>query len=396
MINMRKILIKLFIKDYQNIQDTKVRAKYGTLAGAVGIVSNILLSALKIILGVLTFSISIIADGVNNLTDGLSSLITIVGFKLSAEPADEEHPFGHERIEYITGLIISFLIIIISFTLGKEAVVKIFSNEAQTNISYITLILMVVSVAFKCWQGIFYKNMAKAIDSNTLVASSKDSFNDCISTSVVIFCIIVNLLTDGAWNIDGYAGLFVAGFILVSGIKLVIETVNPLLGSAPSKELILSLEEKIKSYDGILGIHDLVVHNYGPNRNFASVHVEVSSDVPIIITHDLIDNIEMDIRKELNIELTIHMDPVDINNPEVQKLKEVVNTILHDFDPKLTFHDFRCVFGISHTNVLFDVVIPIKYHLSSNELKEKITDLIKQYDPKLNPVINIDLAYTHI
>lgn len=392
---MHKLLVKIFIKNYKNTEDPKIRSKYGTLSGIIGIITNLLLAITKIILGIISFSVGIVADGINNLSDSLSSVITIIGFKLSAEPADAKHPFGHERIEYITGLIISFIILMIAVTLGKESVMKLIENKHTMEISYVILGIMTLSVLVKCWQGVFYKKMAKAIDSEALGANSIDSFNDCLSTGAVIVSMIIYLVTDGKVSIDGYAGIFVAIFIMISGIKLCKDTISPLLGEAPSSALINELAEKITQYDGVLGIHDLVIHNYGPNKNFASVHVEVASDVPIMISHDQMDNIEHDIKKEMNIDLTIHMDPIDIKNEKVLSLKKIITDIVTTYDKSLSIHDFRVVFGVTHNNVLFDLVLPLKYFKTPAEVRCEIISLIKEYDQTLNPIIEIDQAYEH-
>lgn len=392
---MHKLLVKIFIKNYKNTDDPKIRSKYGTLSGVVGIITNLILAIVKIILGIISFSVAIIADGVNNLSDSLSSIITIIGFKLSSEPADAKHPFGHERIEYITGLIISFLILMIAVTLGKESVMKIFENEKAMEITPIILGIMLFSVIVKCWQGLFYRKMAKAINSEALKANSTDSFNDCLSTLAVIISMIIYLISNKRISIDSYAGIFVAIFIMISGIKLCKETISPLLGEAPSAELIKSLADKILTYDGVLGIHDLVIHNYGPNKNFASVHVEVASDVPIMISHDQMDNIEHDIKKEMNIDLTIHMDPIDIKDEKVLTFKKIVTDIVTSYDSTLSIHDFRVVFGVTHNNVLFDLVLPLKYDKTPAEVRCDIISLIKEYDQTLNPIIEIDQAYEH-
>lgn len=324
---MQKLLVKLFIKDYQNVTDSKVRGKYGSLSGIVGIISNLLLCSVKIALGLLTASVSILADGINNLTDAGSSIITLIGFKLSSAPADDDHPYGHERIEYITGMMISFIILIIGFTLGKESVVKIIEKEVANKISYLAIGIMIFSILVKFWQSIFYKKMAKAIQSEALMASSKDSLNDCISTAAVIIGILLVKLTHW-YFVDGLVGILVAIFIMISGVKMIIDTVNPLIGNMPSAEEITLISQKIMSYPGILGIHDLVIHRYGSCTTFVTVHAEVDSQVDVVVSHDVIDNIERDFKADLNINLTIHLDPVDISNPETIRLKKIIQHLL--------------------------------------------------------------------
>ena len=389
---MQKLLVKLFIKNYKNTSDPKIRGKYGTLSGIVGIISNILLCSIKIFIGFISSSISVMADGINNLTDAGTSIITLIGFKLSSAPADEDHPFGHERIENITGLIISFLIIIIGFTLGKESVTKLINGNSTSEISFVTIIVMGISIVIKLWQSIFYRKMAKAINSDALIASSKDSLNDSLSTTVVILGLIIIKLTNFT-PIDSILGIGLAIFILISGIKMVIETINPLIGVMPTQEEIEQISEKIVSYDGIIGIHDLVVHKYGNCTTFVTAHAEVPSDVDVVVSHDIIDNIERDFREELNIDLTIHMDPVDNKNPMTNELKEKVNNIVKSIDPILSIHDFRVVYGDTHTNLLFDVSMPINFSCSPKELRELISLEIKKLDGNYFAVIQIDQLY---
>lgn len=389
---MQKLLVKLFIKDYQKINDSKVRSKYGTLSGIIGIISNLILCSIKIILGILTTSLSILADGINNLTDAGSSVITLIGFKLSSIPADEDHPFGHERIEYITGLIISFLILIIGFSLGKESISKLINKEVSQSISIIIIIIMIMSILIKLWQSIFYRKMAKAIHSEALIASSKDSLNDCISTTAVIIGLILFKIT--SWQpIDSILGMIVAIFIIISGLKMVFETVNPLIGTKPSQEEINSITKKILSYPGIIGVHDLVIHHYGSCTTFATVHAEVPSDEDIVTSHDIVDNIERDFRNELGIDLTIHMDPVDINNPQTNELKEKILHIIKDINTDLSIHDFRVVYGETHTNLVFDVAMLVKFSCTKKELRELIISEIKKIDENYFAIIQIDQLY---
>ena len=389
---MQKLLVKLFIKNYKNTSDPIVRGKYGTLSGIIGIISNILLCSIKIFIGFISSSISIMADGINNLTDAGTSIITLIGFKLSSAPADEDHPFGHERIENITGLIISFLIVIIGFTLGKESITKLINGGSTSEISLITIILMGISIIIKLWQAIFYRKMAKAINSDALIASSKDSLNDSLSTSVVILGLVIIKFTNFT-PIDSILGIGLSIFILISGIKMIIETINPLIGVMPTQEEIDQISEKILSYDGIIGIHDLVVHKYGNCTTFVTAHAEVPSDVDVVVSHDIIDNIERDFRNELNIDLTIHMDPVDNKNPKTLELKEKVNKIVKEVNEKLSIHDFRVVYGDTHTNILFDVSMPINFSCTPKELREIITTEIKKINENYFVIIQIDQLY---
>ena len=389
---MQKLLVKLFIKNYENIQDPVIRGKYGSLSGIVGIISNLILCSIKIFLGFITASVSIMADGINNLTDAGSSIITLIGFKLSSAPADDDHPFGHERIEYVTGLIISFLIIMIGFTLGKESISKIINPSTEYEISIITIVIMLISISIKLWQSIFYRKMAKTINSEALIASSKDSLNDCISTFAVIVGLVIIKLTS-FYLIDGIIGIGVSLFIIISGIKMVIETIHPLIGTMPTQEELDIISQKILSYEGIIGIHDLVVHHYGNCTKFVTAHAEVPSHIDIVKSHDIIDNIERDFRNELDIDLTIHMDPVDLLNPKTQELKLSVYKIVKDIDESLSIHDFRVVYGDSHTNILFDVAMPIKFKYSPKELREIITYEIQKMDSNYFVIIQIDQLY---
>ncbi len=387
---MTELLLKLFVKDYKNVNDSKVRGKYGIFSGIIGVIVNLILCSVKIFAGLISGSLSILADGINNLSDAGSSIVTMVGFKLSTMPADEEHPFGHERIEYISGMIVAMLIILIGATLFKSSIEKII-NPVEVETSIYIYIILGVSIFFKMWLGLFNRKLGKKIDSTTLLATSQDSFNDTISTAVVLLGIVFTALTD--INIDGYLGLLVSLFILKSGFDLVKETAKPLIGVAPTKEEIEEISNKILSYEGILGIHDLVFHNYGPNKKFVTVHTEVDSSVNVMLSHDMIDNIERDFKHELNIDLVIHMDPVDIKDEKTNLYKGVVIDIVKNYDEQFTIHDFRIVSGPTHTNILFDLVIPIKYPLKASQVKAEIKELISQYDKKLIAVIQVDQLY---
>lgn len=387
---MRKLLLKLFIKNYKNTSDPKVRVKYGTLSGIVGIISNCILCIIKILAGFLSGSVSIMADGINNLSDAGSSIITLIGFKLSSKPADEDHPFGHQRIEYLTGVIVSFIILIIGLTLFKSSFEKIL-HPSDVEITPIIYVILSISILIKCWQSIFYRKNGKDIDSTALIASSQDSLNDCIATSVVIIGTVIYHLSGIA--LDGYMGVIVSIFIVISGIKMLKDTMNPLIGENVSKEYKDMICNKVRSYPCILGVHDLVVHTYGQNRVFATIHAEVSSKGDILELHDIIDNIERDFRVEKNIDLVIHMDPIDITDPKTLELKYMVLKIINDYDPNLSIHDFRVVHGQTHTNILFDISVPIKYKVTPCELRNYISQQIREKDNRLNPIIQIDQLY---
>ena len=388
---MLNILARLFIKDYKNTKEANVRSAYGVLCAIMGIITNLLICAFKIVVGIISGAISIMADGINNLTDGGSSLITLIGFKMANKPADKDHPFGHERIEYINGLIVSLIVLVIGVLLAKTSIEKIINPEV-INLDYfiLALIVLIGSILVKIWQNIFYNKCAKLIDSPALKATAKDSFADILSTSVVLISLIIFKI----WNVnvDGYIGLVVALLIIYNAIKLVLETSSPLIGEAPSKEFVNSVEKKILSYDGVLGIHDLVIHTYGKAKTFISVHVEVDADVDILVSHDMVDNIEHDFLKE-NINLVVHMDPVKTNDPETNKLKSLIATILYNIDKNLSFHDFRVVHGPTHTNILFDVVVDTSYNKKDEELIEEINKSVKEINECYNLIITIDRNY---
>jgi len=383
-------LVKTFIKDYQKTTSPVVRTRYAILAGAVGIISNLVLFAIKLIAGTLFRSISVTADAVNNLTDAGSSIITLVGFKISSKPADDKHPYGHARAEYITGFVISVVILLLGFELIKSSFFKIIDPEL-VKFSYITVAVLVVSIFVKLWQSLFNKNLGKRINSAALEATGQDSMNDVISTGAVLASAIFARLT--GIQVDGYMGIAVALFIIYSGIKLILETMNLLMGTAPDEELVSDIERKILGYEGVLGIHDLVVHSYGADNYFASVHVEVPADRDVLESHDLMDVIERDVFAELNVNLVIHMDPIVTDDEMVNSLRRQVNDILAKIDSELSMHDFRVVVGKTHSNLIFDVVVPPAYKISDTQLRELLDAEIKKIDSTYNSVITIDRKY---
>lgn len=388
---MVKLLGRLFIKNYTDYHRPEVRTSYGKLSGIVGIISNLFLCVIKIVTGFIIGSFSYIADGINNLSDAGSSIVTLIGFKLASEPADADHPFGHQRVEYLTGLIVSFIIIAIGIILMKSSIESIINPGDGAAFSVVSVIILGVSILIKCLQSLFYRRVGKLINSTAILATSIDSLNDCISTGVVLIASIISLFTD--LKLDGWMGCVVSIFIIISGYKLVKEAMSPLIGEKPSKELVDEIIQKILNYPKVLGIHDLVIHSYGPGKIFASIHVEVDAKESISVTHDQIDNIEQDFREELGINLVIHMDPIDTTDESTQELREEAFRILQSIDTVLNFHDFRIVKGETHTNVLFDVVAPIRYKLSDKELKERISKEFKKFDEKINTIIVIDHDY---
>ncbi len=387
---MQNFLIKKFIKDYDKTEDPQVREAYGKLAGVVGIVSNTAVSAMKIAVGLVFSSISILADGINNLTDASSSLITLIGFRMAAKPADEDHPYGHARIEYITGLIVSFLIIMLGGQMLKASVEKILHPDAL-QFSLLAVGVLVVSILMKLWQARFNMKMGEAIDSATLKATGADSRNDVISTTAVLISLFIGKLT--GYQLDGFMGVLVALFIVWSGISLIKETSDPLLGLAPDPTLVGEIQSRVMEHEGILGLHDLVVHDYGPGRVFASVHVEVDANENLMKSHDMVDNIEKEISSQLRIHLVAHMDPVDTKDPLTQTVKQQLKEIVEEIPEILSTHDLRVVSGYTHHNLVFDIVISPGCEKSDGQLKAMIAGRLKEYDPKYNAVIEVDRNY---
>lgn len=390
------LLPRLFIKDYQNTDNPKVRFAYGKLCGLVGIISNFILCAVKIVTGILIGSLSIVADGINNLADAGSSVITLIGFKLASIPSDKDHPFGHQRYEYITGLIVSVIVFFIGALLMKSSIEKLIAFEViEINVTtaIISIGIMLVAIIVKLWQSFFYKNCGKKIKSTALIATSTDSLNDTITTFTVMISLVITLFYPNGF-LDGVMGIFVSLFILVSGIKLIKETISPLIGEAPTKEFTEKVISKLLGYEGVLGVHDLIIHSYGPEKVFITVHVEVDSTIDVNISHDMIDNIEKDFLDE-NLNLVIHMDPIEIHNEEVLLYKEIIEKILFELDQILKFHDFRLVKGITHSNLIFDIVVPINFQLKNDEIKEYVDKKLREIDSKLNTVITFDFDYTN-
>ncbi len=390
---MNSLICRLFVRDWEKTDDPDVRQRYGKLAGILGIVSNTILCAAKIITGIIAGSIAIIADGINNLTDASSSVITLAGFKLASMPEDDEHPYGHARIEYITGMIVSILIVVVGVELGKSSIEKILHPE-PVEFSISAVVILVCAIIVKLWQASFNVYAGKRINSLTLTATGADSRNDVISTSAVLLCLIVGKLT--GFNIDGYAGCLVALFIIYSGISLVKETVSPLLGEKPDPMLISEISDMALSYDGVLGIHDLVVHNYGPGKIFVSIHIEVDAAGDLMESHDLIDNIERDISKKLHIVMTAHMDPILKNDPLTDRFNTVMRETADKYEGIGNLHDLRVVKGPTHTNIIFDVVVKPGCPLSHEQLKEIFQQAADKEGKNFYVVINFDNDYAGI
>lgn len=388
---MIEFLIRRFVPDWQQVQRTDVRERYGTLAAAVGILSNIFLCIIKGLIGLFSGSIAVTADAVNNLSDAGSSVITLLAFKIAGKPADEEHPYGHARMEYISGMAVSFIIILLGLELMGSSFEKILHPE-EVGVSALTYLVLIVSIAVKLWQGMFNRSLGKRISSEALQATAADSLNDVFSTGAVLLSTLVYQFT--AIPIDGWVGMLVAIFITVSGVKLIMETGSPLLGQAPDPQMVQELEEKITAYDGVIGIHDLQVHNYGPGRVFATVHAEVPANRDILVSHDIIDNIEREVGHEMNLNLVIHMDPVVTDDERLNQLHAQVQQIVVGIDSNLSMHDFRAVFGPTHTNLVFDVVVPPGFSLSDSELSRRIEQQVQTLGSYFC-VITVDHNYAY-
>lgn len=387
---MNNRIFKAFIRDWEDVRNPKVRDSYGKLAGIVGILSNTLLCVMKILVGLISGSIAIVADAINNLADASSSLITLIGFKLAGMPEDKEHPYGHARIEYLAGLLVSVIIIVVGFELGKGSVEKIIT-PTPTEFNATVVIVLLLAIGIKVWQAVFNIAAGKKINSMTLIATGADSRNDVISTSVVLLSLIIGHVFE--IQIDGYMGVLVALFIIWSGIGLVRETVSPLLGEAPDPEMVKEIEDIANEHEGVLGIHDLVVHNYGPGKVFASLHVEVDAAVDVMVSHDMIDNIEHEVSQQLNITCTVHMDPIDLTDPNREPLKHLLMEKIGAIDGLQNFHDLRLVPGPTHTNVVFDVTVTPGCKLSEDEIAEIFAATVKGYNESFCTVVEFDRAY---
>jgi cation diffusion facilitator family transporter len=387
---------KLFIKNYKDVDDINVRANHGKLSACFGIITNFLLFVLKIVFGILTFSIAIIGDSINNLSDMATSLITLIGFKISAKPADKEHPFGHQRLEYIAGLIVSVVVVALACILFYTSVQKIIANEYERldDWKYIwTFAILGFAVALKLIQGYFYYRMSKIINSVALKALSVDSLTDSLSTLFILISTILAFACNWLF-LDGYLGALMACFVAFSGIKMIKETSDPLIGKAADKNLVKKVVDEIKTKDGVLGIHDVMCHMYGPTKVFMSLHVEVDSKKDIIVSHDLIDSIEQDIKNKYSIDLVIHMDPIDNSNPLTISLREEAVNFLKELSPSLSIHDFRAVHGNTHTNLIFDIIVPFDFKMNDDTiiayLKKKLN---AKSDKRINLVVHIDKPF---
>ena len=384
---MTDLILRIFVRDHKNTEDPAVRDKCGRVAGAVGIVTNFLLFLMKIIVGTVFHSVSVTADAVNNLTDSGSSVVTLIGFKMASKPADEKHPFGHARIEYLSGVIVSFIVIFLGLQLGMSSIEKIITPE-ENALTPVALVVLVISILAKLWQCLFYRKVGRMIKSESVEATSKDSRNDVIATSVVLLGAVITMLT--GVNLDGYMGAAVALFIVFSGVQLTISTADPLLGQAPEGELVQTITEKMLSYPGIIGMHDLAVHNYGVGRCFASAHCEVDAKNDILVSHDLIDNIERDFSRDLGIHMVIHLDPVIVGDARTDALHCKVQSLVTALYPTVTIHDFRVIWGVTHSNIVFDAAVPFAVKDSDAVITQKLEAEIQKLGPDYRTVVTID------
>ena len=383
-------LVRLFIKDCDNVTDPAVRERYGILSGAVGIVLNLLLSAGKLFAGLMTGSISITADAFNNLSDAGSSVVTLVGFKLAGQKADDGHPFGHGRMEYLAGLLVSLMILLVGVELGRSSIGKILHPE-EVDFSLVSTGILAASILVKLWMGQFNRGLGRKIGSAAMAATAADSLSDAVATAAVLAGTLVNRFAHV--NIDGWVGLAVAVFILRSGWGAAKDTINPLLGESPDPELVKQLRELVLSHPQVVGMHDLIIHDYGPGRRLCSFHAEVPQDADILDAHDAIDHIEREIKEKFGIETTVHMDPIATADEKVNQLRRQVADLARVVEPEMTIHDFRVVRGPTHTNVIFDAVVPHKCRLTDEEVLQRLRRAVSALDPAYQAVIQIDRAY---
>lgn len=384
---MLALLTRLFIKDYKNTSSPAVRQAYGILCGAVGIGLNLLLFAGKFCAGLFSGSIAITADAFNNLSDAGSSIITLIGFRMAGHKADSDHPFGHGRIEYISGFLVSLLILLMAFELIKSSVAKIFHPQELT-FSPAIVVVLAVSIAVKCYMALYNARIGRQIGSAAMKATATDSLSDMLATTVVLAATLTAHFAH--LSIDGYCGVLVGLFILYAGFQAARDTLNPLLGQAPEPAFVRQIEQLVMSYDSILGIHDLIVHNYGPGRILISLHAEVPADGDLLSLHDTIDLAEHRLRSELGCSAVIHMDPVCIHDEQTQRLKAIAQHVITGIDERLTLHDFRIVAGPTHTNLIFDVVTPYDFDYSDAGLSELIGRRLKEQDERFCAVIDVD------
>ncbi|MBU9896114.1 cation diffusion facilitator family transporter [Holdemanella biformis] len=382
-------LVRRFIKNYQDTKDANVRTSVGKLSGIVGILNNLFLFVIKFLIGTIVHSVSIQADGVNNLTDAGSNIISILSFHLSNKPADKDHPFGHERTETIASLFVGILILVLGFETAKESISKVI-HPGSIDFRLASVIILLVSIIVKFWMYTYNKKLSKTYDSSLLEATALDSISDVCGTTAVLVSTLLSPVLH--FNLDGYMGIVVSGIILYGAYGLLRDMINSLIGEAPDPELVHNIVDMIMAHPAIIGVHDMMLHNYGPNKIFASAHVEVDSSKDIFETHDHIDNIEREVKENMNIDLVLHMDPVKVNDPETELYRAKVVEAIHQIDPKWGFHDFRIVSGPTHVNLVFDLVIPFEEKYTQEEIEAMLLKYI-QSDKKIYLVLTIDHPY---
>lgn len=382
-------LVRKFIKNYQDKKDANVRTSVGKLSGIVGIFSNLFLFVIKFVIGTIVHSVSIQADGVNNLTDAGSNIISILSFHLANKPADKDHPFGHERTETIASLFVGILILVLGFETAKESVSKVI-HPGSIDFRIASVIILLISIIVKFWMYAYNKKLSKTYDSSLLEATALDSISDVCGTTAVLVSTLLSPVLH--FNLDGYMGIVVSGIIIYGAYGLLRDMINSLIGEAPDPQLVHNIVDRIMAHPAILGVHDMMLHNYGPNKIFASAHVEVDSSKDIFETHDHIDNIEREVKENMNIDLVLHMDPVKVNDPETELYRAKVVKAIHQIDPKWGFHDFRIVSGPTHVNLVFDLVIPFEEKYTQDEIEEMLLKHIES-DKKIYLVLTIDHPY---
>ncbi len=387
---MGELILKIFVEN-KDLSELKKRERYGIVSGIVGILCNIILSVSKFFIGVISNSVSIMADGINNLSDASSNIVTILGTKLANKPVDAEHPFGHGRMEYISALVVAFLIFLMGFELGKSSIEKII-NPQEVTFSIVSLVVLILSIVIKLWLAGFNDKIFKKTNNVNAKAVKQDSLNDCLATFAAIIALLISSFTDFIYA-DGIIGLIVAFVVVLAGIDIIKDIVGNLLGKAPDPELVKSIEELMLKEKWIYGVHDLIIHDYGPGRIIASAHAEVPCDADILEVHEVIDRVEKEINSKLNIVICIHMDPIAVNDENINRYKKIISEVIDEYDKDFKFHDFRIVEGKKQTNVIFDLVIPYKYEKTNDVILKELREKVKEKKKEINLVITIEHSY---
>ena len=387
---MGELILKIFVEN-KDLSELKKRERYGIVSGIVGILCNIILSVSKFFIGVISNSVSIMADGINNLSDASSNIVTILGTKLANKPVDAEHPFGHGRMEYISALVVAFLIFLMGFELGKSSIEKII-NPQEVTFSIVSLVVLILSIVIKLWLAGFNGKIFKKTNNVNAKAVKQDSLNDCLATSAAIVALLISSFTDFIYA-DGIIGLIVAFVVILAGVGILNDIVGNLLGKAPDPELVKSIEELMLKEKWIYGVHDLIIHDYGPGRIIASAHAEVPCDADILEVHEVIDRVEKEINSKLKIVICIHMDPIAVNDENINRYKKIISEVIEEYDKDFKFHDFRIVEGKNQTNVIFDLVIPHKYEKTNDVILKELREKVKEKKKEINLVITIEHSY---